>query len=578
MITLLKNHKWAVILAVLAGMIIALPQFYFRYHDSYQGIDMPLTGAEFYYQGRIQEVRDGHISMGNVWFLEYKDRPYIQPPLGEIMTAYLGKIFGLGINNTILLSRIVFPALILLLIYAFTYLLTKKKYIALIASMGIILADNVFTRPFIVNLLKGKITDYMALGYARPINPQISSLLFFAFLVFFWLFWSKDGSGVKNWIFGILSGIFFGMSFYVYFYTWSLILIFLGVMGLFLLLKKEWIDFKKVIFVAAVALIVALPFILNTLQSMQYPEYLESSQRLGLVDGRKFTPMLLVPAALVVFLIIFPRTFKKAYLLGTALFIALMVALNQQIITGKLLINDHYHWYYSKPISFIFLTICFFIVLEKIVSSHVLKKALVAAIIATFIVNGFVTDLVNYSYRLQEPSVIEERGDKYGPALDWLNANAKKDDIILANRSLSVLISVHTSLNTAYDWRWANQYLVPQRELLERLFFTYRLRGVSAEAADGVFLKEKWWISALIFSEYYRQIAGDWDKIPEEIIHSFAEEYRVFTGFPMEKLFQKFKVKYAVWDQLKEPEWNLDQYPFLKEIYQKDKIKIYQLM
>lgn len=572
-ITILKNHKWAVILAVLAGIIIALPQFYFRFHDSYQGIDMPLTGAEFYYQGRIQEARDGYYSMGNVWFLEYKDRPYIQPPLGEIMTAYLGKIFALDINNTILLSRVFFPALILLTIYAFVYFLIKRKDVALIASTGIILADNVFTRPFIMNLLKGEIVDYMALGYARPINPQISSLLFFGFLLFFWLFLVK-----KKWIFGILSGLFWGMSFYVYFYTWSLILVFLGILALFFFVKKEWLDLKKVFLVVIVALIVATPYISNVFQAMQYPEYLESSQRLGLIDSRQPTPALLVPAALIIFLIVFPRTLKKAYLFGTTLFMALLVALNQQIITGKLLINDHYHWYYSKPLSFIFMTICFFYLLERIISSQFFKKAVIVTIIATFILNGFITDMVNYSYRLRQPLVIEERGDTYGPVLKWLNINTQKDEVVLANRSLSVLVSVYTSLNTAYDWRWANQYLIPQRELLERLFFMYRLRGVPVEAAADVFLQEKWWISAQIFGEYYRQTLGDWDQVPDEIITSFAKDYQAFSKIPVEKLFQKFKIKYVVWDKNKEPEWALDQYPFLREVHRDNKIIIYQVI
>jgi len=580
-LTILKNHKWAVVMAVLAGLILALPQFYFRFHESYQGIDMPLTGAETFYQGRIQEVRDGYPSMGNVWFLEYKDRSYIQPALGEIITSDLGKIFGLDMNNTILLSRIVFPALIFLAIYAFVYLLIKKKYVALLASAGILLADNVFTRPFILNLLKWEITEYQALGYARPINPQISSLLFFAFLVFFWLFLQTDTSKIKKWTFGILSGLFWGMSFYVYFYTWSLILVFLGILGLFFLFKKEWLDLRKIFFVVAVALIVAGPYILNTFQSMQYLEYTESSQRLGLVDGRQPLPINLVAATLIVFLIFFPRTLKKAYLFGATLFVSLLVVLNQQIITGKVLIGDHYHWYYSKPLAFIFMTIILFFLLEKIISSQILKKIIIGVIIAAFILNGFTTDAINYFYRLQNYSVDSDSivgQQRYGPILDWLNANAQKDSVVLANSELSILISVYTPLNLALDPKWANQYLVPQRELLERLFLNYRLIGVSAQDATEVFFREKSWISMMIFSEYYRQTLGEWDQIPEEVILSLAKEYQVFSGYPIEKLFQKFKIKYAVWDTTKQPEWALGQYPFLREVRRDNKIIIFQVI
>ena len=338
---------------------------------------------------------------------------------------------------------------------------------------------------------------------------------------------------------------------------------------------------RKIFFVVAVALIVAGPYILNTFQSMQYLEYTESSQRLGLVDGRQPLPINLVAATLIVFLIFFPRTLKKAYLFGATLFVSLLVVLNQQIITGKVLIGDHYHWYYSKPLAFIFMTIILFFLLEKIISCQILKKIIIGVIIAAFILNGFTTDAINYFYRLQNYSVDSDSivgQQRYGPILDWLNANAQKDSVVLANSELSILISVYTPLNLALDPKWANQYLVSQRELLERLFLNYRLIGVSAQDATEVFFREKSWISMMIFSEYYRQTLGEWDQIPEEVILSLAKEYQVFSGYPIEKLFQKFKIKYAVWDTTKQPEWALGQYPFLREVRRDNKIIIFQVI
>ena len=569
-ITMIKNHKWAVILAVLAGLIIAFPQLYFRSDDSYQGVDMPLTGAEHFYWGRIQEVRDGHTSLGNVWFAEYKDRPYIQPPLGEIITALPGKVFGLGISDTIVLSRIIFPSLIFLSVYGFVYLLIKKKYVALIAPLGLLLADNVFSRPFILNLLKGDIVPYQSLGYARPVIPQISSLLFFSSLLFLWLFLTRERK-----IFGIISGILLGTSFYVFFYTWSLIYAFMGILGLIFLFKKNWIDLKKIFLVAAVSLLVAIPYGLNTLQSMQYPEYFEATKRMGLIESHKPTQALLIPAVLLVFLIIFPRAWKKRYLFCLALLASPLIALNQQIVTGKVLINDHYHWYYSKPLALIFMAIIFLYLLEKAVSSGFLKKLAIGAIISAFILNGITTSFIDYFYTLGEDYDSIVYRQKYGPVLGWLDKNAKKDEVVLANGNFSVLIPIYTSLN-AYDSKWVNQYLVPRQELVERMFLKYRLQGVRPDDASEIFLAgERYFVSWKIFGEYYRQKFGEWENAPDEAFYPLVEDYRALYNIPIQTLFQRFNIKYAVWDMEKEPEWALDKYPFLKELHRENKVIIY---
>ncbi|MDP3990735.1 MAG: hypothetical protein Q8P63_00275, partial [Candidatus Nealsonbacteria bacterium] len=134
MTQLLKNHKWAIIFALIAVIITAFPQVYFRYdhQDIYQGIES-LGATEK--MPRIREVMDGHPTLSSPYLKEGKDGPYLNNLLGSNIIGYLGKIFSLDFNNTILLSRLIFPVFAFIIIYGFVLLLSKNKLAALTSSI-----------------------------------------------------------------------------------------------------------------------------------------------------------------------------------------------------------------------------------------------------------------------------------------------------------------------------------------------------------------------------------------------------------------------------------------------------------
>ena len=129
---LIKNHKWAILFAIVAAVIIAYPQIHLRYQDYYQGIErLNASDDESPWLSRVREVQDGHLLMSNPYFKDAKNDPYLVQPMGSIMVAYLGKFFSFDINNTILFARIFFISIVFLFIYAFILLTTNKKIVAL---------------------------------------------------------------------------------------------------------------------------------------------------------------------------------------------------------------------------------------------------------------------------------------------------------------------------------------------------------------------------------------------------------------------------------------------------------------
>src|SRR3989344_490462 len=116
---LLRQHKVALLFALLVGVIYVAPNILFVISlvEDYQGIPMMETPNEDFYLARVQEILDGHPSVGSAAYWEYKNEPPISPPTGEFLYALPTLIFGISPSTTLVGSRFVLPALLFLLVY-----------------------------------------------------------------------------------------------------------------------------------------------------------------------------------------------------------------------------------------------------------------------------------------------------------------------------------------------------------------------------------------------------------------------------------------------------------------------------
>lgn len=571
-ISILINHKWAILLALISAIIIVYPQLYFRYDNSqsYQGFDMMHTADEDAYLGMIQEVQDGYFWSGNPYLKEGKKDPYTIQPLGPIIVGLLGKLFLLDLNNTVLLSRFLFPTLCFLVIYWFTFLLSKDELTALTSSTMVILGSILLSRQ-VFQVLTGESPRLDFLIFTRLINPPVSSLFFFGFLIFFWLFLER-----KKWIWGVFSALTLGLSFYLYFYTWTFLYAFCGVFMLILLFQKKWSEIKRIMLVPLGGILIAIPYFWNLYQSSTYPTFLEVARRNGLLETHTPTFGFLIPFLLIIFLIFFPRQWKERYFFSLALVLAPFVVLNQQIITGKTLINAHYHWYCHTPLAIIFFLIIFFYWLSQ-KKLETFKKLFALLIIGMSIYAGVLIQKASYLY--WEKQALEEQ--RYMLVFDWLNKNAKKEEVVFADLELSNFIPVYTSLNVFYN-STAKYYLSASEErLINTMILLYRLDEVEKDDAEEVFFRERAKISREIYGIYYRETTGEYEGIPEELLHSFTQKYKKSFSIPtdefLKEIWKEYNVNYVVWDSKYYPKWSLEK-AFLQKVYEKEDIKIYKIL
>lgn len=569
-----REHLWVVILALLTALIVAAPQIYFRFDHRadgvYQGIELLPDSPR---SALAREVLDGHPGMGNVYYKDGKAGPYLWQPLQPMVVGYLGKLFSLDINNTLLLSRLVLSFAVFILAYILVLLLAGDKLLALVFPALFFLGEPLLSFAGVSKILNG-FDPVNFLQIARPVNPAMTYIPFFAFLIAFWLFYKE-----KKWSHGVISAVLLGFNFYNYFYSWSYLYAFGGILVLSLLLQKDWREARRIASVFVGGLLVAIPYFINVYQASLYPTFAEASARFGIVYSHApifvgFTAL----GALAVFFLGFPRSDKKNYWFVLSLLLTPILTHNQQILTGRIMQVDHYHWFFSKPVAVI---VVLWVMLHFLSSRgfDFYRKSLAAMIIVISIFVGLSTQVFAYYRDWRDGGAIAIERQKYGPVMAWLSANATKESVVLANNEVSHLTVIYTPLNVFYHRVAGNSLAATKERLSEVVSTLYRLEGVGGNNSQARFFTDRAYLSSNIYGIYYREALGSYEAIPNEKITEFAMFYQKTLTIPtpewLEKIFNKYEIEYVVWDKKTDPAWDLDRYKFLEKSAEFGEVAIY---
>lgn len=572
-----KKFSWEdysiLFIALAIGILIIAPAVNFRYFDSrYQGIDFFGSDNENFYLSQIQEVYDGHWSLGNIYLAEGKDDPYVQPPLPAMIVAFLGKLLNVTARDINLITKFLFPFLLTILVYLFFSNVFGRKDLALLMTAFVLLvqATWAFLNPtaWAGILFRGEFigTNANFLSYSRPINPQVSSFFFFGYLLFIWkfLFSAKSAKSEKLW--GIISAIILGLSFYTYFFAFSFLSVFNAMLFFWFWYSKEWKQFKKIIIISIGSLIIAIPYFINLIGMWESSFYLQLTHRLGFADGHKFIFSRVWWGVTAIFLL-FYRGSREAKIFILTFLAAAFFVTNQQLITGKTAsLPAHYHWYYIAPVGGAILVYLFFVYFEKLVNPFISRLAMIFLMLA-FLYGGFLFQ--KNSYAIQQSFFLSQQ--RYAPILYWLDENVAKESSIFANDDLSSFIPAYTHHNI---YRGQSDSLISEERLKHAIYIHSFLNGITAGKAKDFFYDNRNPIGAEIFGQYYRMKDGCYGCFKDEILNSLILEYKIFLKKDFVAELKKYQIDYIVWDKEKNPEWKIERF-FNKKIYEKDNFAIY---
>ena len=559
----LRHHWLALFGALIVGLIMILPQVMFivQSGDQYRGINIFETDAEYYYVSRIHEVYDGHYAIANSILAQGKDMPYVQPPLGELIVGGVGKLFGLDIATLLVAFRFVASASLFLLVYWFALLLSQRdKLASVVAASAVLLGSNLVSHSTdLLSMIRGTFDAQLFIDYARPINPQISSLFLFGFLVSLVRLFQT-----RRIVPAAISAILYGLSFYVYPYTWTFLSVVIGLSALWLLCKRRWWLFGLTCTIGVTGLIIAIPYFINTVAVVNHPSYEMLHSTWGLLNAR--TPVFSITIAVGLFFAMVLYWLKRDDRLTAGiialLFVSGAVAINQQVITGKELYYGHYHWYFIKPFFALSGALVLFELLRHVKFKKYVRVFILIIVCGTLVYNGIMIQWT--SYRHYYDSYLSMQ--RYGDVIEWLNKNAERDEIAYVPQSfffplpdrgalldypsvtLGRLVVSYTPLNLYFS-RYANFYLFEDTNYKAfNLFIVLKLLGVPSDQAS-TYLKEHSDIFSDYYLAYFKERGQTFDDVPDEWIAVLADGYQSFSNLSWEEIWQRYPINYIVWDR-----------------------------
>lgn len=477
-----KQHGVVLILAALVGLVCFGGQGYFMLSPHYAGISMLGGDADEHYLARMEAAYKGDFAGSNV-FLPYKDQPYISPIAGETVTTEVGRLFGLSVSPAEMLGKFLFPFLMTLVLYALIFAMLRSRGAALFGAALVIIGDNLISSPSTwLGLLHASTTTVSFLTYSRPVNPEVSGLALFVGLLLLYRIFTLQKTLVWE---QLLLGVIVGSCVYLNIYIYTFFGVWLIVCCGWFSYQRKWADALRAGGIGAIGLVCALPFLFNYHALRLTSAYTDSLARSGFLVTHAPIIGVWLLAISVLSLFALPKKYQQARLFFAISALSLLILTNQQILTGHVLQPGHYHWYITKPIASLMVTLLLCWGIGRFIQNQRIRIALWCLALSIIFYNAVLIQI--NSYRALLPQTIAMQA--YAPVMASVNA-LPLGQVVMADRTLSLYIPIYTPADAPNN-DYAMYYLVPQTYLEERLFLEYRLRGIVPAQALSTMTAER---------------------------------------------------------------------------------------
>jgi hypothetical protein len=571
----LKVHSGALVVAALVGLLMVAPHVWFWYvaGDQYQGITIMGSDAETHYLARINEMAQGG-DAGNPFILEEKGTlPTSAFTVAEWILALPTMLTGVSVSVMNLVYKATLAPIAFMLFYTLCWRLIRHRTLAVGAATLAIVGPSLFSLAELGYLLRWEEVHHGFLMYARPVNPTLSGIVFFVYLHLLVSAYQLPSGARIFWGHWGMLGLLYGLSFYIYFYTWTFLTVLNGLFVLVLIAERRLRDVYGMLFVGLLAGVIAVPYVYNLYQFTHHPYFADISKTFGLVYShmpRVSTGGMLAFIAFIGTVFIIP--IRNGWRLIALFLAAAFMVINQQVVTGTVLQEGHYHWYYNIPL---FALVLVWAIERWVTFFNWQRIGYICAAIMILVSFAGGVQVQWGSYRFWEAHTFSQQ--RYAPIFQWLTINAPLNSVVLASTDMAELIPVYTPHNVFWsDFNFT--YLIP-RERVERALFIYlALHAIApAEMPEAAFHPP----TELGEPAYeYRETAvllGD----KKGYLNGFypdgmAQKYHTFNAANWNERLSDFTVDYIVVDRLRYPHWETTA-PEGTEVFRTETLSVIQL-
>ena len=570
LLSVLKKHWPAVLLALVIGAFTSFPQLVAEYWmgDVYQGVHPVISDDELFYMAREREVLDGHALLGSPYLAEYKDLPSLEFWIPDAFVAGIGYLLG-DLHRAVILLDFMLPILLVLITYAIAFSLTKDR------------------------LLSASSTTFLYLGlffeyFNRMPNPQLTYSLFLLFILAL-----IRVLATRSWQWAVIASVSFTALFYSYTFSWTFAVVILAVLAFlfFILLRGEKLHYWFA-GIGAIGIVGAIPYFITLFLASKTPYYHEALLRIGLLETHfpsGMSLLLLVGFTVAVYIVLWRMGIVPVAplpLLLVGMSIAGATVMNQHVITGK---NFQFAGHYTMPGAFL----CVFALLyafkafllslenRKMTLAHAVKKGMASILLVLSFVA--VTPVVFAMATPTEETIFNQR---YGPVLTWLDVHSVPDEVVFANQTLSQLVPVYTHNNVFFS-TWAQVAYLSNEQV--------RARYIRARYFDTTLTREDIMRTELdLYGASYmgeRQHLTQQNKLralfgmellpvkdyPEEDLLRVISEWEKLRTQPFAEVSDSYRLEYLVWDTEKDASWNLSALKEAEEVFRAGAVRVYKI-
>ncbi len=581
----LSVHAFIFITGLMLTTLVSLPQIIFPYlaGNDYRGINIPHFGSDGHnYVARGKEVLEGH-SLGNVVFREGKeDGQDWQFTMNEYVLMAPIQLLGLAdrvnVATVYNIYNFIGVFIVILLIYFLMRQLSGNTFVSAAAALFVVGGYSIVYNKTLFY------TDFNI--YGRPTFPYVSSLGFFTYLNLL----VKSLRTNQRW-YVMWSGLALGWLFYSYFYGWTFALALTGVLFVLYALTRDFNRAKKVFTIAVIGVALGAYNVIKMLLYFRTPDGKQLSYFLWSTYGHLsiFSKIGFVTLLLFV-LYVYRRRRDQSLIVIGAFILAGWVALNQQLLTGRVVQYGHYYWFFIVPLSVI---ASFFMLWSLLPWQRVRTTLFSAAILIVYLntaVGQYQSLWTTYANKMNEQN--------YRPLIDWLQKTDHPGVILAEDDASAYLFTIYTS----HDLFWhsvGTVHTTPIRRFKDALFVYSYLNKLSRHNFSGYLTSELGHPDRpSLYKELYTNLEGYWSGLeyytyrnklvnfdPEILqkraatLASLSREYTALAKDPKNILnvLRAYHVDYIVWDKNIHPEWDLAFIPHLEKVVAAGMITLYKI-
>lgn len=564
---MIRTHIFALLLALLVGAIYAAPDVYHAHTAGYKGIVMADAPDEAFYLTNINKNYESTALIGDPFQYEYQNTRNPFQYFGvEFVIGKIGATLHVPIDVLTQVMEFVFPFLLTLFVYALAYMLSASR-LAGFLSAGAVLLGNEFVRlggtSNILHtfLMDGSYREF--LNYSRPVSPQVNSLFFF-FVLGCLLYLLRNPR--SKWAIA-LAGLAVGLLIYIYLYFWAFAFVVLGVIFLYALIVRNWTLAVGAGIAGVVSVVCLTPFLLANL-----PVFLHG----GWGSMSQFTPthrivvekMILLPLFLYALIYLWAwwsrgqdkigewmSHFAAKYIFVLLLLISGVIVSNQQVLTGKMAFQEHFHFFTNIPMFLLSMSVLGF----ELLTFVRIRWRILAVGTAVFTLAWFSLGVQVSSYKAHSAESL--RYQMLAPIFAYLNTQAPPQSVVLADQYLSTRLTIYTQGFSYHNGGYGTAFQVPQERILNDYFVLLQLRGVTKDNIKSYLYQKdnRDEVGNMLFiGTYWRDLCGSYGCFPDSVLEALVPQYQAFVLHPLLENIKKYKIDYVLIDRVQDAEWNMN--------------------